>query len=62
MITRKKSEPSRDRNYIKCNRTNIRNQEKGGESGTPYIRVSSDRRWNIISTQKYYENKSKRIQ
>jgi hypothetical protein len=61
-ITSKKSEPSRDRNYIQCNRTNIRNQEKGGESGTSHIRVSLDRRWNVVSTQKDHENKSKTIQ
>jgi hypothetical protein len=49
-ITSEKSEPSRDRHNIQCNRTHIRNQEKGGESGTPHIRVSSNRRWNVIST------------
>jgi hypothetical protein len=41
-ITSKKSETPRDRNHIKCNRSNNRNQKKGGESGTPHFRVSSD--------------------
>jgi hypothetical protein len=35
----KKSKPSRDINNIQRNRTNIRNQEKGGESGTSHCRV-----------------------
>jgi hypothetical protein len=49
-ITRKKSEPSRDINYIQCNGTNNTNQEKGDELGTPQYRVSSDRRWNFNIT------------
>jgi hypothetical protein len=43
-INIKKREPSGDRTYIQCNRTNNRNQEKGGESGTLHTRVSYDRR------------------
>jgi hypothetical protein len=60
-ITSKKSESLRDRNYIQCKDTNNRNQEKGGESGTPQFRVPSDGRWNFNITQKDYEKKIKRI-
>jgi hypothetical protein len=49
-IIGKKSESSRDRNHIQCNRANIRDQEKGSESGTSYFRVPFDRRRNINST------------
>jgi hypothetical protein len=61
-ITSKKSEPSGDINYIQRNGTYNRNQEKGGESGTPHTMFSSERRWNFSSTQKDYENKSESIQ
>jgi hypothetical protein len=47
------------RDHIRCNRSNNRNQGKGGESGTPHVRVPSDGRWNFKSTQKDYENKIK---